>query len=166
MQQPRLSPNYAGRPMRQFKCTLSCFKWRAGSHPVRFFFSEGEPACRPEDPLNRLNQFKTADFDWYSDHSYISADLSVDISKAHDVPFAWSKIVRQFQNWDLQCKHKFVDELISHNISARLETFCNTSFEDSTQCANSFTDIITDVLVKVFLRKRKIIKPLRKPAFY
>ena len=39
----------------------------------------------PEDLPNRLNYFKVADFDWYSDHSYISADLSVDISKAHDV---------------------------------------------------------------------------------
>ena len=120
----------------------------------------------PEDILNRLNYFKVADFDWYSDHSYISADLPVDISKAHDVPFAWSKIVRQFQNWDLECKHKLVDELSSHNICARLETFCNTSFEDSTQCAKSFTSNITDVLVQVFPRKRKIIKRIRKPAFY
>ena len=39
----------------------------------------------PKDLLNRLNYLKVADFDWYSDHSYISADLSVDISKAHDV---------------------------------------------------------------------------------
>ena len=83
----------------------------------------------------------------------------MNISKAHDVPIAWSKRVRQFQNWDLECKHKFVDELSSHNISARLETFCN-------QCANSFTSIKTDILVKEFPRKRKIIKRIRKPAFY
>ena len=30
----------------------------------------------PEDLLNILNYFKVADFDWYSDHVYISADLS------------------------------------------------------------------------------------------
>ena len=51
-------------------------------------------------------------------------------------------------------------------MSARLETFSNTTVEDSTQCANSFTSIITDVLFKVFPRKRKIIKRIRKPAFY
>ena len=27
---PRLPPNNAGRPMRQFKCPLALFKWRAG----------------------------------------------------------------------------------------------------------------------------------------
>ena len=111
----------------------------------------------PEDLLNRLKYFKVADFDWYSDHAYISADLSVGISKAHDVPRAWSKLVTQFHNWDLESKNKFIDELSSHNISARLETFCNTSFEDNTQCANSFTNIITDVLTKVFPRKRKSV---------
>ena len=44
IQQPRLPPNNAGRPMRQFKCPLT---WRrAGSPPVRFLFSrEGGIQC-------------------------------------------------------------------------------------------------------------------------
>ena len=40
IRQPRLPPNNAGRPLRQFKCPLAWFKWRAGSPPVRFFFRE------------------------------------------------------------------------------------------------------------------------------
>ena len=46
IQQPRLPPNNAGRPMRQFKCPLTWLKWRAGSPPVRFLFSrEGGSQC-------------------------------------------------------------------------------------------------------------------------
>ena len=36
----------------------------------------------PEDLLNRLDYFKFANFDWYSDHTYVLTDLSVDISSA------------------------------------------------------------------------------------
>ena len=36
IRQPRSPPNNADRPMRQFKCPLAWFKWRADSPPVRF----------------------------------------------------------------------------------------------------------------------------------
>ena len=48
MQQPRLPPNNAGRPMRQSKCPITCLKWRAGSIPVRFLFSR-EGGSQPEE---------------------------------------------------------------------------------------------------------------------
>ena len=38
IQQPRLPPNNAGRPVRQFKCPLAWLKWRTGSPPVRYCF--------------------------------------------------------------------------------------------------------------------------------
>ena len=41
IQQPRLPPNNAGRPMRQFKCPLAWCKWRAGPPLQDFVFSWG-----------------------------------------------------------------------------------------------------------------------------
>ena len=38
IQQPRLPPNNAGRPVRQFKCPLAWLKWRTGSPLVRYCF--------------------------------------------------------------------------------------------------------------------------------
>ena len=38
IQQARLPPNNAGRPMRQFKCPLAWLKWRTGSPLVRYCF--------------------------------------------------------------------------------------------------------------------------------
>ena len=38
IQQPRLPPNNAGRPVRQFKCLLAWLKWRTGSPLVRYCF--------------------------------------------------------------------------------------------------------------------------------
>ena len=41
IRQPRLPPNNAGRPMRQFKCPLAWLKSRNGSPTIWFFFSWG-----------------------------------------------------------------------------------------------------------------------------
>jgi len=120
----------------------------------------------PSDFINRLNYFTVADFDWYSDHAYISACFSVDINKCQSVPATWSKLVRQFQNWNSESKQKFSEEIKSQAISNRLSNFCNTQFADSTLCVTNFVDIITDVLHSVFPKKPKRLKHIKRPAHY
>ena len=58
IQQPRLPPNNAGRPMRQFKCPFTWPKWRAGSPLFDFLFSrEGgskQEGCTDPDAGNNI----------------------------------------------------------------------------------------------------------------
>ena len=58
IQQPRMPPNIAGRPLRQFKWLLNWLKWRAGSPPVHFLFSRwGEASVRGAQTLMQGSRF-------------------------------------------------------------------------------------------------------------
>ena len=71
IQPPRLPPNNAGRPMRQFKCPLAWPKRRAGS-PLSIFFREGgnkHEGCTDPDPgmsrcANRMGETRPPDTHW------------------------------------------------------------------------------------------------------
>ena len=67
----------------------------------------------------------------------------------HDVQ--WPKLFSQFQNWDLESENEFIDELCSNDINAR--NVMQHQYEDSTRCANSFANVMTDALIKVLPRK-------------
>ena len=113
----------------------------------------------PSQFLSRLNFLKIGDFDWYSDHALLSADISVDIAKYRELPGNWQEIHRQFQNWDVETKNNFKSLLSNSRYAERLENYCKTNFTSSVEAADALSSILQSALRAIFPNKKRRAKP-------
>ena len=67
----------------------------------------------------------------------------------------WQSVTKVFQNWDVINRSHFKDLLYSDTYQARLSEFTKTNFRDSETAATAFTNILQDIIYKVFPRCRK-----------
>ena len=67
----------------------------------------------------------------------------------------WQSVTEVFQNWDVTNRSHFKDLLYSDTYQARLDEFTKTNFRDSETAATAFTNILQDIIYKVFPRRRK-----------
>ena len=107
------------------------------------------------DLIPRINYFRVGQFDWMSDHAFISTDVAVDIAKYKDIPSEWKKVNRQMQNWDTESKEKIREILDSPSFKIKLDNFCNMQYVSSSEAAAELTFIIQDAVKRVFPRKIK-----------
>ena len=125
----------------------TCCQWN-GSSVVDMFLAQ----C---DLIPRINYFRVGQFDWMSDHAFISTDVAVDIAKYKDIPSEWKRVNRQMQNWDTESKEKIREILDSPSFKTKLDNFCNMHYVSSSEAAAELTFIIQDTVKRVFPRKIK-----------
>ena len=101
-----------------------------------------------------IDYLYVAPFDWYSDHSYVSVSIQVNLVKNQDQSSDWAKMVSLFQNWNCENKSKFCDLLCSPEVTSKLNVFCETQFASSNDAARVFTDIVSDVIARVFPKRK------------
>ena len=113
----------------------------------------------PSQFLSRINFLKIWDFDWYSDHALLSADISVDIAKYRKLPDNCQEIHRQFQNCDVETKNNFKSLLSNSHYAQRLKNYCKTIFTSRVEAADALSSILQSAIREIFPNQKRRAKP-------
>ena len=132
-------------------------RWELHMLPVEWTFCGRHDDCA-KSVFVSTKLPKIGDFDWYSDHALLSADISVDIAKYRELPDDWQEIHRQFQNWDVETKDNFKSLLSNSRYAERLENYCKTNFTSSVEAADALSSILQSAIREIFPNKKRRAK--------
>ena len=103
---------------------------------------------------NAINYFKVNDnFEWYSDHRFITASLRVNMHKSNKLEHSWSKLLKRRMNWNSETIEKYKNILEQPDTVEKLENFIGSDFSDSDTATAAFSSVLNHILGKVFPKK-------------
>ena len=124
------------------------------------------------DMFSRVQYFKVdGSWDWYSDHKSISLSIRVQISnKSNKKDPSWKHFTKNKLKWDTESINKFKSVLNNPEIINKFNHFSNTHFITANKAAESFTDIIGEVIKLAFPKssdkRTNITRKNRRPRFF